>query len=107
MEDTDILQHLLEIEAQAAALVDGAQAEADKRIKAAEEENRLRYEEQYRACIAGLEGQSQTERAAVKAEYEAALEGYRSGLDGLALDRGAFNALAFSLLCAAPLRGVS
>ena len=105
MEDTDILRHLLKIEARAAALVDDAQAEADKRIKAAEEENRRLYEERRLSLVTELEAASREEMAAARAEYGAALDAFRAENSRLPLDRGAFGALAFSLLLGEPLPG--
>ncbi|GHV86419.1 hypothetical protein AGMMS50230_20270 [Spirochaetia bacterium] len=98
MEDSNILQHLLEIEANAAVLVDDAQAEADRRIKAAEEQNRLLYEKQYQSLVAELEAEYGKEQTALKARYEQSLDEYRQSLDALPLDKGAFSALAYSLL---------
>lgn len=98
MEDSDILRHLLDIEARAAALVDEAQAEADRRIRAGEEENRLFYEEQYQNLAEELDADYRAAMEAARAEYRRSLDEYRAGLDALALDHGAFEALAFSLL---------
>jgi vacuolar-type H+-ATPase subunit H len=98
MEDKDILQHLLVIERQAAALVDDAQAEADRRIKEAEEHNRLAYEEKYQARIAELETEYQKKEDAVRAEYDKALDEYRLSLEDMPRDNKAFSALAHSLL---------
>jgi len=98
LEDKDILQHLLEIEGQAAALVNDAQAEADRRIKEAEEQNRQAYDSEYQKYIAALEADYQKEQDAVKAEYDKSLDEYRQGLTGMSRDNGAFSALAFSLL---------
>ena len=101
MEDPGILQHLLEIEARAAALVDDAQAEADRRIKAGEEARRVRCEEQYQALLASLEENYRRESAAARTEYEAILEGWRQSLDRLPLDQRAFAELASSFLLGA------
>ena len=98
MEDTDILQHLLEVENQAAALVDDAQAEADRRIKEAEEQNRLAYDEAYQKLTADLEAEHQKSVEAAKTEYDRSLDEYRRSLDTMPREEGAFSALAFSLL---------
>ena len=98
MDDSDILQHLLEIEGQAAALVDDAQAEADRRIKEAEEQNRLVYEEAYQKLTVELEAEYQKEMDKAKAEYEQSLDEYRKSLDLMPKQNEAFSALVFSLL---------
>jgi hypothetical protein len=93
----DILQHLLTIEARAAALVDDAQAEADKRIKASEERNRERYEVEYRRRVEQLEAAYLEKIGVVKAEYQANLDAYRKSLDTMILHSDDFSCLAEKL----------
>jgi vacuolar-type H+-ATPase subunit H len=98
MEDTDILQHLLEIEGQAATLVDDAQAEADRRIKEAEEQNRIAYDKAYQQLIAELDTDYQKTADAVQAEYNLILDEYRKSLNSMPMRKEEFSALAYSLL---------
>ncbi|MCL1815440.1 MAG: hypothetical protein FWG27_06450 [Treponema sp.] len=98
MEETNILQHLLEIEDQAALLVDDAQAEADRRIKKAEEQYRLSYDREYLAFMTELEAEYQKGLAVVKEEYDKSLSECRVDFDVMPRDNGAFSAFAFSLL---------
>jgi vacuolar-type H+-ATPase subunit H len=93
MDDQNVLQHLLEVEARALTLVDDAQAEADKRVSEAEASNRSRYEERYGAEAAALDEHYETEVALVKADYNRQLEEYRQSLSALNADRPAFGAL--------------
>jgi hypothetical protein len=97
-EQGSVLRHLLEIESKAAVLVDDAQAEADKRIKEAEERNRAGYEENYRLLVEKLDGEYRERIAGVKAGYNADLETYRSSLDATLLHQTEFSALAERLL---------
>jgi hypothetical protein len=97
-ETGDILQHLLAVETRAAALVDDAQAEADRRIKASEEQNRERYEEAYRLRLENLEAEYREKIGVVKAEYQANLEAYRKSLDAMTLHIDEFSCLAEKLL---------
>ncbi|MDR2144353.1 MAG: hypothetical protein LBP29_08295 [Treponema sp.] len=94
----DVLRHLLEIETQAAAMVDDAQAEADKRIKASEEQNRERYEEEYRRRVEHLEAEYREKIGIAKAEYQAKLDAYRENLDAMTLYFNDFSCLAEKLL---------
>ncbi|MDR2048620.1 MAG: hypothetical protein LBP69_04125 [Treponema sp.] len=94
----DVLRHLLEIESQAAALVDSAQAEADKRIKASEERNRERYEEEYRRRVEQLEAEYREKIGVAKAEYRTKLDAYRKKLDAMTLYFTDFSCLAEKLL---------
>ena len=98
MNDTDILQHLLEIEGQAATLIDDAQAKADQRIKEAEEQNRLAFDEAYQKLATELEMEYQQSVSTIKSEYNQLLDQYRSDLAGMPRQNEDFSALAFSLL---------
>jgi regulator of protease activity HflC (stomatin/prohibitin superfamily) len=98
MEERDVLRHLLEIEGQAAVLVDDAQAEADRRVKEAEEQNHLAYDGEYQKIVAELEAVYQKEVETAKAEYNKSLDEYRMSLDAMPRDGGGFSGLAFSLL---------
>ncbi|MDR1506056.1 MAG: hypothetical protein LBI67_03040 [Treponema sp.] len=94
----DVLQHLLEIETQAAALVDDAQAEADRRVKASENENRERYEEQYRGRVEILEAGYRERIDGVRAEYRVRIDEYWKNLDATELHFADFSCLAAKLL---------
>ncbi|MDR2313336.1 MAG: hypothetical protein LBE02_02255 [Spirochaetaceae bacterium] len=97
MDDSDILQHLLEIEGQASALVNDAQAEAAKRIKSTEEQNRSIHDQAYHALVQELEEDCKKELTALWTEYEQSLADYGRSLDAMPLDTAAFSALASSL----------
>ena len=45
MDDQELLQHLLDLDNKAAALVSDAQTEADRRITEGEKQNHARYDE--------------------------------------------------------------
>jgi vacuolar-type H+-ATPase subunit H len=98
MDDQDVLQHLLEVEAQALTLVDDAQAEADKRDSEAESSNRSRYQERYAAEAAILDEHYEAEVASVRADYMRQLEEYRQSLSALNADKMAFSRLVDSFL---------
>jgi vacuolar-type H+-ATPase subunit H len=98
MEDQDVLRHLLEIEAQASSLVDDAQAEADRRLKESEEQNRTRYDEEYRSLVEKLEAGYKQRLGAVRAEYTESLENYRASLDSMPRNAPGFNILAHKLM---------
>jgi selenocysteine lyase/cysteine desulfurase len=96
--EQDVLRHLLELESQASALVDDAQAEADRRVSENEKENRARYDEQYGREAAELNGNYEKQVQAVKEEYQRQLEAYRDSITALPVHGDAFAALAESLL---------
>ncbi|MDR3161312.1 MAG: hypothetical protein LBU28_06830 [Spirochaetaceae bacterium] len=90
MEEQDVLRHLLEVEAEATALVDDAQAEADHRIAEGEKHNRARFEEQHSRLITELEQRSAQALTRLKEDAQRELDAYRAGLEILPLDLGAF-----------------
>jgi hypothetical protein len=90
----DVLRHLLEIESQAASLVDEAQAEADRRVAESEKENRIRYDERYGLDAAKLNEEYKTAALAVNADYKRQLDAYSSSLEAMPVQRAAFFALA-------------
>jgi vacuolar-type H+-ATPase subunit H len=97
-EDTDVLRHLLEVEAEAAALVDSAQAEADRRLKECEEQSRARFDGEYRRLVDSLETEYKNRLEAARTEYRAGLDEYRKSLDATPVDPAAFSRLAGELL---------
>lgn len=92
-EARDVLAHLLDIEAQAAALADEAQAEADRRVSEGEKLNRARYEECYGREAADREAAYVREIEGAKEAYKKALEAYRESLRQIGTDKKAFSAL--------------
>ena len=92
--DEYVLRHLLDLEAKAAALVDDAQAEADRRTAEGEKLSRARYDEAYAAEVAALEAAYAEETAAIKADYKRQLDTYREELGAMPVNREAFFALA-------------
>ena len=94
MDDREVLQHLLEIENQAAALVDDAQAEADRRVSEGEKQNRARYDEIHKAEVKTLEVVFAESVAVIKENYRKQLEEYHESLKNMPLDTGAFLSLA-------------
>jgi hypothetical protein len=91
--DRNLLRHLLDLETQAAVLVDDAQAEADRRVAEGEKRSRARYDEAYAAEVAALEAVYTTETGAIRADYKQQLDAYREGLMAMPVDREAFSVL--------------
>jgi F0F1-type ATP synthase membrane subunit b/b' len=87
----DTLHHLLEVEAAAEALVNDAQADADRLISDGEKRNRARYEERCTACAAELDAEYEREIAHIHEESQQQLDGYRADLKALRGDTDAFN----------------
>jgi vacuolar-type H+-ATPase subunit H len=93
MENVNTLDHLLQIEAKAAALVSDAQAEGDRRIHESEEKSRAIYEERYKAQAQSLESDFKKEKERLRDEYQKALEEYRREISGINVNVDNFCAL--------------
>jgi vacuolar-type H+-ATPase subunit H len=96
--EADVLRHLLEVEADAEALVDSAQEEADRRLAEGERLNREHYDQRYAKEVAELDADYQKQLDAVKADYQKQLDAYRVELDAMPVDNNRFMELASHLL---------
>ena len=98
MDDHKVLEHLLSLEAEAASLVESAQAEADRKIAEAEKQHRAAYDE---ACAGESTAQETSyiqNVAAVKEDYRKQLDAYREDLKTQPVNTKAFSSLAEKLL---------
>jgi vacuolar-type H+-ATPase subunit H len=93
-----VLAHLLKVESEAAALVDDAQAEADKRLADGEKQNRAAYDEQYGREAAAREADYQKEIESINAQYQKQLAEYKEKLNAINADTGRFSAFVEELL---------
>ena len=98
MHDDEVLGHLLEIEAEAAALVDDAQAEADRRIMEAEKQNRSAYEARYREESKRLDTVLQKTRESAQQRYQEEIEAYKEKNALIDADIDRFSALLNSFI---------
>lgn len=98
MNEHDVLQHLLKIEADAVALVNDALAEVDRRIAEGEKENRARYEERYGQEVAVLGADYEKQVAAIQEDHQKQLDAYRKSLDTLIIYTDKFSELVGGLL---------
>jgi vacuolar-type H+-ATPase subunit H len=93
MENDNTLEHLLKVEAQAAALVNDAQTEADRRIHENEEKNRKIYEERFKVEAQKHELSLRKEKEKIREQYQQTLEEYRNGISTAKTDVEKFSAL--------------
>ena len=93
-DDKNVLKHLLNLETEAAALVDDAQAEADRRLSESEKQCRLIHDQDYSAEAERLEAAYLEEVEKVREEYQKQLDLYRDELMAKPVNRAAFSALA-------------
>ena len=94
MDDHEVLQHLINLEKKASALVNDAQAEADRRISEGEKKNRSLYEDAYAGELESLENHYAQSISAIKDDYSKQLEAYRESLKTMPLNTENFFHLA-------------
>jgi hypothetical protein len=92
--EKNVLQRLLCLEAEAAALIKDANAEANHRLSDEEKICRAYFEKAYSAETASLEALYINEIKAIKEEYKKQLEAYRESLASSSVDKAAFFILA-------------
>jgi vacuolar-type H+-ATPase subunit H len=93
MDNDEVLGHLLKIESEAAALVNDAQMEADRRVLEAEKQNHAAYEERYRTAGEKLENEFQASKEKIRRQYQTDLESYSTKISSFHVDVNRFSAL--------------
>jgi len=84
------LEHLLEVESEASALVNDAQEEAQKRIRENEERNHAVYEERLREEINKREESLKEEKEKIITQYQESLDEYKNIVSGIKIDEKGF-----------------
>jgi F0F1-type ATP synthase membrane subunit b/b' len=85
------LQQLLEVEREAAAIVETAQKKADETVAEADRQMRLSYNDRYRDAVAALNKEREAALAKLQADYDDELDCYKKELDKQTLNTVAFN----------------
>jgi regulator of protease activity HflC (stomatin/prohibitin superfamily) len=98
MDNNDVLDHLLKIESEAAALVNEAQAEADNRITGAEKQNRVAYDRRFREESAILEEEFLQSKELARQRYQEELEAYKEKISSVHVNYDRFSTLLDSLV---------
>jgi len=98
MDNNEVLDHLLEIEAEAAALVNEAQAEADKRITEAEKQNRAAYDKRFVEENQRLEKEFLQIKEQAREQFRKELETYKDKISSINVNNDRFSSLLDSLV---------
>lgn len=98
MEDQNVIEHLFDVERQAAELMADAQKEYDKRIGAVREKANTLYKESYEKIVKEEEENLASECAKCDSEYNLAVESYRAEVGSWNQNKEAFNSLLTELL---------
>jgi len=93
MENVSTLDYLLEIETKAAAMVNDAQAEADRRTHENEVKNHTAHEERLKVEVQKLDALLQESKENTKKQYLEALEEYRREISSVNVNVERFCAL--------------
>ena len=83
----------MKIEAEAAALVEDAQSEAEKRIHQSEEKNRVLFDELFKIEVEMREKFLKKEIEKTKMRYQQTLEKYKEKISGVSVDEKHFMSL--------------
>jgi F0F1-type ATP synthase membrane subunit b/b' len=88
------LRQLLEVEKEAASVVEDARTKADMMTAEADREVRRSYNDRYQDAVAALDEKQEAALAKLKADCDDELARYQKELDAQVLNRDAFNRMA-------------
>jgi F0F1-type ATP synthase membrane subunit b/b' len=94
MDEQQTLAHLLDVEKNAAKIVQEAQTEANRIINGTERDCRADYERSFARGLAEIEMNYNKQVEELDATYRTKLEDYKKNLSGVPPDKPAFFALA-------------
>jgi len=98
MDNNEVLDHLLKIEAEAAALLKEAQTEADKRIMEAEKENRAAYDKRFLEENQKMEKGFLQSKELARQDYQKELEAYKEKISSVHVNTDRFSGLLDSFV---------
>lgn len=101
MDEHYILHHLVEVEKNAARIVEEAQKTADALVAGSGRALRAEYDAEFRARYTKLEEDYKRGIAEVDAAYKTELDALRTELEGKKPNQAAFNKIAQEFFCAA------
>jgi vacuolar-type H+-ATPase subunit H len=89
--EVNVINHLLDVEHQAAEMISGAQNEADKRITAFRTQAETEYKKQYDEIISKLEEDYKTRTDDIVHSHSEAIKQYKSNIENTARNNESFN----------------
>jgi F0F1-type ATP synthase membrane subunit b/b' len=84
------LRQLLEVEKEAAAIVEDARTKAEEMVAEANRQTRASYNDRYREAVAVLDREREAALRKLEADYDDEMVRYQKELDGQTLNIGAF-----------------
>lgn len=99
-EEAEVIQHLLEVEREAAGILKDAQIKADSRIAEARAASDARFKEEYAKIVKALDAKESEVKETILRDHENQLSSYKTKVQSSAKDFEAFNSLFETLLYA-------
>ena len=96
--EIDAINHLLEVEKNAAALISDAAEEADRRLSQARAQYNAEYKNRYEKEAARLEAEFQTAHEQIAEKYQKEIDSYKESLAAKPQDSKAFSATLEKLI---------
>lgn len=98
--ELDAINHLLEVEKNASALINDAQVEADKRLLEARAKYNIEYKTKYDSIAAEMEKEYLKQHDEIEAKYKKEIEDYKASLENKPQNEKAFTDLLEKLILA-------
>lgn len=96
--EIDAINHLLEVEKNASALINDAAQEVDHRLSEARVKYNSEYKARYDQIAASLEAEYQTNHNSIAEKYQKEIDSYKESLEAKAQDYEAFSSLLDKLI---------
>lgn len=96
--EIDIINNLLEIEKDAASLINNAQIEAQKRVSDAKNKYNTEYKQKYDDIVFQLEKEYDSEIEKINKEYDDSISSFKNKLEEKQKNTNAFNSLLDKIL---------
>ncbi len=96
--EINVIAHLLEVEQEASSLIQGAQAEADRRVSAARAQADAEYKRKYDEMIGKLDADYRNKIDGIAAAYDRAGKSYQAAVEKTARNNAAFTAALENIL---------
>ena len=96
--EIDAINHLLEVEKNASALINDAALEVDRRLSEARVKYNSEYKARYDQIAASLEAEYQNNHNSIAEKYQKEIDSYKESLEAKAQDYEAFSSLLDKLI---------
>lgn len=99
--EAEVINHLLEVEKEAEAMIAEADAEATRRTGEYKAKAEAQFKEAHDALVAQMDASYKEQIDAIQKEHDDQIAAYKQGIESITPDRAAFNALVEKALASA------